>query len=64
MSALSGHQLPGPSWLRREQIIERFEQCWRQTGYAGLASFRPQPNTLERGKFFLQHSQVDLEFRW
>lgn len=52
------------AWLRREEIVNRFETEWRATGNADLASFLPPSDDAERLAVLIELVKVDLECRW
>jgi WD40 repeat protein/tRNA A-37 threonylcarbamoyl transferase component Bud32 len=51
-------------WLRRVQIIERFEERWQQTGSAPIAEFLAAVEGPERLAVLRELIKVDLEYRW
>lgn len=52
------------SWLRREEIVERFEKQWRTAGKAEIADFLSGDHSDERQVLLSELVKVDLEYRW
>lgn len=52
------------SWLRREEVVERFERQWRSAGAADIADFLPEDDADERRALLIELVKVDLEYRW
>lgn len=52
------------SWLRREEIVERFEKQWRTAGEAEIAAFLLDDHSDERQALLSELVKVDLEYRW
>lgn len=52
------------SWLRQEEVLERFEETWQQAGNADISAFLPPPGDPTRRKLLLELVKVDLEYRW
>ena len=52
------------SWLRREEVVERFERQWRSAGAADIADFLPHDDADKRRALLIELVKVDLEYRW
>lgn len=64
MSVTAGkHGDDSSAWLRREAIVERFEQQWRAAGDADIADFL-NGDYGDRATLLLELVKVDLEYRW
>lgn len=52
------------SWLRRENIVERFELQWRANGDADVAAFLGSSDAHDQMALLIELIKVDLEYRW
>ena len=52
------------SWLRREEVVERFEKQWRSAGGADIAEFLSDGDEADRLALLIELVKVDLEYRW
>lgn len=52
------------SWLRREQVLDRFEAAWQEYGRASIAEFLPAPGDCGREQILHELIKIDFEYRW
>lgn len=52
------------SWLRQEEILERFESAWQRHGHAAIDDFLPPPDAAPRRLLLLELIKIDLEYQW
>lgn len=52
------------AWRAREEILNRFEIAWRETGDALIEHFLPAEEAAGRDELLCELIKIDLEYRW
>ena len=51
-------------WELLDDLVERFEEAWREQGVASLEAFVPSTDSLHRQRVLVELVKVDQEFHW
>jgi eukaryotic-like serine/threonine-protein kinase len=59
-----GSMYDDSDWELLDDLVERFEEAWRQQGVASLEAFVPAPDSPHRQRVLVELVKVDQEFHW